>query len=135
MGKFDGELEGGARENPYLREVKDNQIVYSAKTDDSVFGSLNSITRKWGKSKLVMTTPCITVGNSYNPPVPDFDNVFVYGMSTCIVADTFQTHMRVRKLKNNRMIFCLLSQKILKMNGGTNIQFKILQVYDEYTNE
>ena len=75
--------------------------------DDVVFNTLKNIHKSWKEADLVMTSPSITVGNSYKPTEADFDNVFVFSSPTCIVADTFQGMKRVRETRNNTLYFSL----------------------------
>ncbi|MBC7439317.1 MAG: hypothetical protein H7250_04970 [Flavobacterium sp.] len=134
MKKFINELEGGSRENEELLKVKENMLVYSSEVDDSQFDTLNEIETEWGNSSLVMTTPSITVGNSYSPK--DFTSVWVNGSPTCIVAQTFQGHMRVRNLIENTMNFCLPMESMLRFHKNTTeIKFTILAQYDFHTDE
>jgi hypothetical protein len=83
-----------------------------------------------------MTTPSITVGNSYSPKTPDFNSVWVAGSPTCIVAQTFQGHMRVRTVTENTMYFSLPRESVLNFyKNGTDIKFKMLSQYDSLTDE
>jgi hypothetical protein len=62
--------------------------------------------QEWAKYKLVLTTPTITEGCSFF--VPDyFDNTFMISHPPCAVRDLFQTHMRARTIKNNKMYFSI----------------------------
>ena len=134
MKGFLNELEGGSRENEKLEKIRENMLIYSSEVDDSQFDTLNEIDTAWGNASLVMTTPSITVGNSYSPETPDFTNVWIYGSPTCIVAQTFQGHMRVRKLTENKMNFCLPMESMLRFHKqGTEIKFSILAEYDAIT--
>jgi hypothetical protein len=105
--EFLAELKGGARENEKIEEICNDMLIYNSEVDDSQFDTLNDIESSWGKAPLVMTTPSITVGNSYSPKNPDFNSVWVAGSPTCIVAQTFQGHMRVRTVTENTMYFSL----------------------------
>jgi hypothetical protein len=81
-----------------------------------------------------MTTPSITVSNSYKPNVPDFTSVRVAGSPTCIVAQIFQGHMRVRQLEAKTMNFCLPTESALKFHRNrTEIEFTMLSQYDSMT--
>ena len=64
-------------------------LIYSSETDDSQIETLKDIHTSWGNADLILTTPSITVGNSYKPDIIDVDNIFCFGTPTCIVADTF----------------------------------------------
>ena len=78
-------------------------VIYSSEMDDIVIDTLKNIHKSWGEVDLVMTSPSITVGNSYKPEKADFDNVFVFGSPTCIVADSFQGMKRVRETRKNTL--------------------------------
>jgi hypothetical protein len=56
-----------------LEEIRNNMHIYNSEVDDSQFDTLNDMESSWGKAPLVMTTPSITVGNSYSPKNPDFN--------------------------------------------------------------
>jgi hypothetical protein len=103
--EFLAELEGGGRENEKIAEIRNNMLIYNSEVDDSQFDTLNEIDSTWGKASLVMTTPSITVGNSYKPDVPDFKSVWVAGSPTCIVPQTFQGHMLTVNRKYNEFLF------------------------------
>jgi hypothetical protein len=134
--EFIAELKGGARENEKIEEIRNNMLIYNSEVDDSQFDTLNDIESSWGKASLVMTTPSITVGNSFSPKIPDFNSVWVAGSPTCIVAQTFQGHMRVRHLKENTMFFSLPTDNVLKFHRNrTDIKFIILSQYDSLTDE
>jgi hypothetical protein len=128
--------------NKTLEKLKDERpfihkdaLIYSGKVDDSIFNTLININESWGKASSVFATPTITVGNSYAPDRPaDFHQVWIKGYPTCIVADTFQSHMRVRHLKDNTIYFSLPEEKILLMNErGTDFAFRVLKDFDELT--
>jgi hypothetical protein len=92
--------------DPIVREVIENALVYSSEGDDALQKyQLRNMSVEWKKVKLVMTTPTVTVGNSYT--ICDFDNVFIRSSPTCIVADIFQCHRRVRYTKQNTLYFSL----------------------------
>lgn len=136
MENFQGLLKGSSFENEYIKHIYDNQIIYSSKVDDAVLETLPKIEEEWKKAPLVMTTPSITVGNSYKPDTPDFHNVFMYGAPTCIVPDAFQMHMRVREVIDNKLVFCLPTDKQLQINTRkTDIQFTVLKEFDEFNDE
>lgn len=100
-------------EDPIMKAVLNNMLVYSSESDDSQLESLRNIEEYWGKVQLVMTTPSITVGNSYKPEFADFHNIFIHGSPTCIVADTFQGHKRVRETINQTLYYALPNKKSL----------------------
>ena len=111
-----------------------NALVYHAKVSDSVFDSLNNINASWKAASMVITSPTNTIGCSYSPEgEPDFNAVYVNAMPTCCVRDTFQTQMRVRHLKKNKMIFCLPMQKSLNFFKSKNeLQFDVLAEFEDF---
>ena len=93
-----------------------NILIYSSDADDSQINTLKNIEKSWGDADLVMTTPSITVGNSYKPKVADFDNIFCFGAPTCCVCGTFQGMKRVRETKNNVLYYALPDKTSLSIN-------------------
>jgi len=106
-------------------------LVYSSETDDSQLETLRHMETTWGAARLVMVSPSVTVGNSYAPATPDFDNVFMASAPTCIVADTFQSHLRVRETKNRLAFYALPTVESLR-NGRKFYPYKmeLVQSFD-----
>ena len=97
-----------------MMKSKGLSLFYSSESDDIVQKeTLQDMEKHWGFARLVMTTPTITVGNSYSPPEADFDNVWICSTPTCIVADTFQSHRRVRHTKSNILYYSFPPEKAL----------------------
>ena len=72
--------------------------------------SVKNIRQKWSEADCVLTTSTITVGINFD--IPDvFDNVFIYASCRCcnLVSDMFQSHYRVRHLKNNLLYYYISS--------------------------
>ena len=106
-------------------------LIYSSEMDDVVINTLKNIHNSWGEADLVMTSPSITVGNSYKPEKADFDNVFVFASPTCIVADTFQGMKRVRETINNTLYFSLPDKSSLDISKRfSSYKFNLLKNYD-----
>ena len=108
-------------------------LTYSSEGDDIIQkDSLQNIDKYWGDARLIMTTPTITVGNSYKPDIPDFTNIWIIGSPTCIIADTFQSHRRVRETTSNTLYFSYPNPKSLS-NGKRLFDYKneILNTYYE----
>lgn len=127
-------LEGVAMENENMKKVIEKSIVYHAKTDDSVFQTLTTINDTWKEASLVMTSPTNTIGCSYSPEGDaDFNQVMVCAAPTCCVRDTFQTQMRVRHLKDNKMVFSLPTEKSLQFSKSRlELQFDLLDEYETF---
>ena len=110
----------------------DDILVYSSDADDTQIDTLKNIHETWSRSKIVLTSPSITVGNSYKPDIIDFDNTFCFGRSTCIVADTFQGLKRVRETKSNTLYFSLPDKESLNTNKRfANHKFDIINNFDK----
>ena len=122
--------------NPIINEVLKTALIYSRTTDDTVkTETLRNINTSWKNTKLIMTTPTITVGNSYKPAQADFSNIWIFGVPTCIVADIFQSSKRPRETINNILYFTLPVKKSLDTaKRDAVIKFKVLDEFDE-TNE
>ena len=131
-------LQGIALENTKMKRTLDNAIVYHAKANDKVFESLSHINESWKKASLIITSPTNTIGCSYSPQdtEPDFNKVWVNAYPTCCVRDTFQTQMRVRHLKDNKMMFCLPKKQSLNFcKSRIQLQFDVMEKYEEFTKE
>jgi hypothetical protein len=117
-------------DNPILS----NALIYHSKVSDSVFDSLDNINASWKAASMVITSPTNTIGCSYSPEgESDFNAVYVNATPTCCVRDTFQTQMRVRHLKQNKMIFCLptnISLNIIKSKAA--LQFDVLAEFEDF---
>ena len=64
----------------------------------------------WSKVDVLMYTPTITVGINYDPAdeAQLFDQLYLYGTRKgATVRDMFQASLRVRKLRDNKMVFFL----------------------------
>ena len=63
---------------------------------------------EWNTLDLLIYTPVITCGVNYDPEIPTFDRLFIYGTphSAC-VRDVFQASLRVRKLNDNLMFYVI----------------------------
>jgi hypothetical protein len=128
-------LKGAGTNNEVLNDVMSNSLIYHRQTTDSLFKeTLNNINETWAKAKLVITSPVNTVGCSYSPKAePDFHNVFISAKPTCSPRDTFQTHMRVRHLKNNKMIFSLPTiQSLMCAKKRYELLFFALDQFENY---
>jgi hypothetical protein len=84
-------------------------ILYTGKMDekDKKFKNIDEV---WGNKKVLIYTPIITIGVSFNPDdiTKRFDTLFLYGHSmSCCVRDMLQASLRVRQLNKNIMYFSL----------------------------
>jgi hypothetical protein len=115
-----------------LKDFDRRALYYYGKGDDKVFETLKNINEEWTNASIVITSPSITVGNSYS--VKDhFNKVYINASPTCNVRDTFQSQMRVRYLKDNKLIFCLPSKQQYTANKNKNIlYFDVLDMFDEF---
>ncbi len=79
--------------------------AYHSDNDDSYTNDIGNVNQCWGECQLIMTTPRITVGINFDLP-NIFDYGFIYGSCySCSPRDIFQTHLRVRHLKENTIYF------------------------------
>ena len=116
-----------------LPEKWQQSLFYSRNGDDSQLAkTLTEIESSWGAAQLVATSPTITVGNSYAPKTPDFNEVWMYLYPSCIAADAFQGHMRVRQVTNNTVRFCL---KTGISDSETEIKFRMMEELSEYSDK
>jgi hypothetical protein len=84
------------------------KILIYTKTDGDR-STLNNIRNIWNQYDILITTSTITVGVNFD--IPYFDHVFIYCSSFGPpVRDIFQSHMRVRELKENQMHYCIYSR-------------------------
>jgi len=117
----------GGIDDPMVKDIMKSPIkflTYSSESDDKIQkDTLQDIELHWGMARLVMTTPTITVGNSYKPSVPDFDSVWIRASPTCIVADTFQSHRRVRETTTDTLYYSYPVEKALA-NGKRLFNYK-----------
>jgi len=114
---------------------KEDIFYYTSTADDNkTKETLNNINNEWVKYKLVMTTPTITVGCSFS--VPDyFDNTFIVSYPSCVVRDTFQTHMRARTIKNNKIYFSIPEPKTYNfIRSSANIKINLYNNFDDQIN-
>lgn len=103
--------------NDMISDIINNKsLIYSSQMDGKQILTLKKIHEIWGNKQLIMTSPTITVGNSYKPEIPDFHNIFIFACPTCIVADTFQSHKRVRETIYNRLYYSLPIKSSLDSN-------------------
>jgi hypothetical protein len=88
-----------------IEEERPKYKFYHANQSDS-YNNLTKVETEWSNIDLLMYSPIITVGVNFDPPEEYFDQLFVYGSaSSCCVRDIFQSTMRVRHLKENKMFF------------------------------
>ena len=109
-----------------------NALYYYGKGNDCVFETLKNINEEWSNASIVITSPTITVGNSFSMK-DHFNKVFINGSPTCTVRDTFQTQMRVRYLKDDKMIFSLPTKRQYNYYKSRNLlYFDVLDMFDEF---
>ncbi len=81
-------------------------LVYNKDTTKRDMERLMDINKIWKEASIIMTTPKITVGCSYNPDGdkenPTFDRKISFAMHTCTARDMFQSIMRVRHIKQDK---------------------------------
>lgn len=92
-------------EDPLLMERYENMIFYNSGSDDILFQGLENINQVWDNASFAMATPSITVGKFHSPTQTTFTSAWIYSFPTCIVADTFQGHKRVRHKTIGKLYF------------------------------
>ncbi len=100
----------------YLVSKKDNNtvindwfvehiLIYNKDTDEENMRKLRNINITWRSASIVLSSPKLTCGVSYNPEEPDFDFKYFYGTHTCSARDSVQSLMRVRKTKEEGCLY------------------------------
>ena len=114
-----------------------NMLIYNRESESVLLKKMTNIKNEWSHTKLVMTTPTITVGNNFDILDDDFtrngfDTIWIRAFPSCIVADLIQAHYRIRRTKNNRLVFTLPLKKVLDIQKRMNMPFfKILDNMDK----
>jgi len=67
------------------------------------------VNNEWAGLDLLMYSPTITCGISYDNPAAKFDNLYIYAVNkgSCHFRDVIQAHKRVRQFNNNHIGVCL----------------------------
>jgi len=89
-------------------EFRKKLLDYSADSGKERKETIKDMAKHWKEASGVFTTPTITIGCSYSIE-NDFDTVWIQGFPSCVPPDIFQSHMRVRHLKDNEkedMFYC-----------------------------
>ena len=129
-------LRGRAEDNEILKQKLENMLYYKSGDDDTKLNGLLDINNVWDRASFVMSTPTITVGNSYSPKNTTFTSSWIYGFPSCITADIFQGNKRCRHTTTNILYYCLPSQKLLTMiNQSVGNIVATLVLYDSITTE
>ena len=129
-------LRGKAHNNDFFTNIITNLIYYRSGGDDVDIDGLDTINDTWDRATMIIATPSITVGNSYCPLQTTFTSVWINFYPSCIVADTFQGHKRVRYTTTNTLYFCLPDDKMLKLiAGGRGEIIKSLVAFDKITSD
>ncbi len=99
-------------ENSLLNEkfIK-NILIYNSDTTKEESNSLEKINISWKEATMVLTSPKITVGCSYNPEGdrenPTFDLIINFAVHSCTARDMMQNNKRVRNVKQEGMYFAI----------------------------
>jgi hypothetical protein len=105
--------------NEILNKVMLTWEIYSGnETKKKGDKSLKNIFDVWGKSSIVMTTPTITVGNSFDLRQDTethkcFTSVWLFCYPSCLACDQIQGITRVRHTTTNTLYFALPNKKAL----------------------
>ncbi len=94
------------RDKVLTSDFINKMVIYNKDTTKEEMEKLTDINKIWKEASIVMTTPKITVGCSYNPEGdkvnPSFDRKISFAMHTCSARDMFQSIMRVRHVNNDK---------------------------------
>jgi hypothetical protein len=102
---------------------------------------ITNVNQDWKDVDLILVSPSVTVGINYD--LEDFDLLYLYGSpNSCCVRDIFQSSMRVRHIKENKMKFCICKNFQSKNKDESiyslhNIREKLLMdksLYKEFYN-
>lgn len=115
----------------FIDEFPDKKIKYyygNMSESDKVFTNVDN---DWNDVDLLMYTPILTVGVSYNPEIPTFNSLFMYATaSSALIRDDFQASLRVRKLIDNDMYYTLSSNSTQKNNTICGLSENYQNVHD-----
>ena len=113
-----------------LLQIKDecsqyNGLYYEKDSPKKVLDTLNDVNETWTNEeiKIVGTSPKITIGISQDQEC--FDKTYVYCKATCTARDLMQMSMRVRHLKEEKIVFALRGKNICDNNA-------VIQPYETY---
>ena len=125
-------VRGAAIVEEKLQTSLDGALIYHARTDDAVFRTMENMNETWQAATMVVTSPVTTIGCSFSPEGdPSFDDVYVSAAPTCCVRDTFQSQMRVRHLRGNRMIYCFPPpQKLRFVKMNADLQYDLFEAFE-----
>ena len=99
-------------------DIKEDEIkFYSSKNPLPLNTNVNE---EWSKCKLLLYTPTITSGISYDNKDFLFDNLFIYCVNkgSCHFRDTIQAHKRVRHFKDNK-IYIIINEEFQGFDRST----------------
>ena len=107
-------------------------LFYYGKGNDKTFDTLDDINKSWVDSSIVVTSPSITVGNSFSVK-NHFNKVYINASPTCCIRDTFQTHMRVRYLIDDTLVFSLPTTRQYNYYKSRNLlYFDVVEQFECY---
>lgn len=92
--------------------------------EEPIKSSLANVNKDWANVNMVITTPVISIGISYDDldNAPQFDCGFVYVSQRAKnkIRDIFQALYRVRKFKDNKIYACLTANDKTKLEANQN---------------
>ena len=107
---------GSKKLSEYIRNEMPSNVnikYYDSRTPLPINCNVNE---EWKDAQLLMYTPTITAGISYDPQLngekgisKHYDNLFIYCVNkgSCHFRDTIQAHKRVRDFKSNEVYICI----------------------------
>jgi len=101
---------GSKKLSEYVIEQNPNYNIKSYNNKNPLPLSCN-VDEEWSECDLLIYTPTITAGISYDNPIIEkqFDTLFIYSVNkgSCHFRDTIQAHKRVRVFKDKVIYICL----------------------------
>lgn len=92
-----------------IQNIKNLNIDYIFYNDKNSLPNNSNVNEIWKKTQLLVYSPTITCGISYDNPEFMFDNLYIYAVNvkSTHFRDIIQAHKRVRNFKDNVIRFCI----------------------------
>lgn len=96
-----------------LHNTKTPVIQYYYGNMDERKKTFSNVEEDWAKVDILLYTPIITCGVSYDPPTPTFHTLYILACAgSCVPRDVFQATLRVRKLIRNNCFFTIKKHSV-----------------------
>ena len=92
-----------------IQNVKKLGFEYIFYNDKNPLPNNTNVNKEWKDIKLLVYSPTITCGISYDNPTHKFDNLYIYAVNinSTHFRDIIQAHKRVREFNDNTIRFCI----------------------------